>query len=429
MYAAGHFATSLRTAGLRPSAVRTNSNAPDSARAGAGDGTVIKPPMPRRRILALCLGGIGDTVLAFAALRDLRRACPHDHIAALAMWRQSAELLEDLGVFDEVLQHNFQNDRLWRSLRYALQLRFAHYDVSLLAFPANRFEYNAMAWLLGAPRRCGHTYVRGGDFANLRFLLTDTIAQQLGRHVVDENRALVAHFTGQSSPDSADVRLGPLDPVYHADAERMLAHLPRPLVGLHPGSSLFKGLTTKRWPVERFGELCHRIQRVFGACPVVFGNPDEIDLKLDIQRLCPSIYFAHGPSIRHTAALMARCAAFVSNDSALAHLANAVDVPVVMICGPTDAHEVRPYSPRGRVLTSGIGCSPCFRVGRQPMKCVNAVERACLKAISVDEVLEAMADVMTSNGPVQSKLSDRICEKKMGQGKPQLSLPVLMAAI
>src|SRR4051812_14985373 len=61
----------------------------------------------RRRVLVLCLGGIGDTVLAFGALRDLRRACPHDHLTVVAMWRQSAELLSDLGIFDEVLQHNF----------------------------------------------------------------------------------------------------------------------------------------------------------------------------------------------------------------------------------------------------------------------------------------------------------------------------------
>ena len=93
-----------------------------------------------RRILALCLGGIGDTVLAFAALRDLRRACPNDHITALAMWPQAAELLEDLGLFDVVLQHNFQTQPCRRSLWTALKQRHERYDASILAFPANRFK-------------------------------------------------------------------------------------------------------------------------------------------------------------------------------------------------------------------------------------------------------------------------------------------------
>jgi len=106
----------------------------------------------RRIILALCLGGIGDTVLAFAALRDLRRACPDDHITALTMWPQSADLLKDLGILDEVVQHNFQKDRYWRSLINTIQLRRQHYDVSILAFPSNRFEYNLLTRLIGAPQ-------------------------------------------------------------------------------------------------------------------------------------------------------------------------------------------------------------------------------------------------------------------------------------
>lgn len=378
-----------------------------------------------RRILVLCLGGIGDTVLAFSALRDLRRACPEDHLTALTMWPQSKDLLEDLGIFDEVLQHNFQKERYWRSLRTALELRRRCFDVSILAFPANRCEYNIVSRILGAGRRYGHTYLRGGDFENFRFLLTDTVTQIPGRHVVEENRELVARFTGMPPARVAETRLGALAACYHHDAARMLAHLPRPLVGIHPGSSSFKGLTTKRWPVERFGELCHRIEREIGATPVVFGNPDEIDLKLRIQRLCPQIFFAHGPTIRHTAALMSRCSGFVSNDSALAHLAAAAGVPVAMICGPTDGNEVGPYGGRGCVLSADTGCSPCFRVGRQPMKCTHPNFQACLKGVSVGQVLDVVGSFLSSSIiPEYSKV-----RRETRPQKTVHSLPVLKAAI
>lgn len=378
------------------------------------------------RILVLCLGGIGDTVLAFAALRDLRRACPNDHLTALAMWPQSRELLEDLDVFDEVLQHNFQKESYWHSLKAAWQLRRQGFDVSVLAFPANRFEYNLVSRFLGASRRYGHTYVRGSDIENLRFLLTDTITQVPGRHVVDENRALVARLVGVPPAHAADIRLGAIAPSYHHDAGRMLAHLPRPLVGIHPGSSCYKGLTTKRWPVERFGELCHRIERELGATPVVFGNPDEINLKLKIQRLCPQVFFAHGPTIRHTAALMARCSAFVSNDSALAHLAAAAGVPVAMICGPTDGREVGPYGGMGRVLCADTPCSPCFSVGRQPMKCANPNFQACLKGVSVVDVLEAVETYLRSKRGLGNRQMRQTRTRKPSRDQ---SLPVLKTAI
>ncbi len=356
---------------------------------------VRSPPGQRpRRILVLCLGGIGDTVLAFAALRDLRRACPDDHLTALAMWPQSAQLLEDLGVFDEVLQHNFQGDPWWRSLWPTLKLRLKRYDVSILTFPTNRFEYNLFSYLLGAKQRLGHSYVRGGDLANLRFLLTERVTQQASRHTVDENRALVAHFTGRMPEEPADIRLGPLDPAYHQEAARMLAHLREPLLGIHAGCSTYKGLAAKRWPAERFGRLCLRARRELGLQPVIFGMPDELDLKLRIQAVCPEVFFAHGETIRHTAALIGRCAVMVSNDSALAHIASALDVPVIMVCGPTDVGEIGPCTGAGRVVSAELGCSPCFRVGRRPMRCRHKTYQACMKQITVGQVLGAVASCL-----------------------------------
>ena len=357
----------------------------------------------QRRILVLCLGGIGDTVLAFAALRDLRRACPDDHITALAMWTQSRDLLLDLGIFDEVLQHNFQTDRLWKSAWRAVKLWFKRFDVSLIAFPANRFEYNLLSWLLGARERWGHRYIRGSNFANLRFLLTHHIVQRPGRHVVDENRDLVAAFLGTHEGGPAEIRLGPIDPNYHHDAEEIFGHLSRPLLGVHAGCSVYKGLDTKRWPIERFAELCRRSYHELGLQPVIFGAPEELKLKHQIQSACPQVFFAHGETIRHTAALIAQCDAFVSNDSALAHIAAAVDVPVVMICGPTDVGEVRPYG-TGQVLGGRTPCSPCFRVGRVPMCCTNQTYQACLKSITVAEVLAAVEDCLPRPRPASHGL-------------------------
>jgi heptosyltransferase-2 len=326
-----------------------------------------------------------------AALRELRRACPNDRITALVMWPQSAALLQDLGIFDEVVQHNFQCDRSWRSLWMALKLRLRRHDVSLLAFPANRFEYNVLSFLLGARRRLGHTCVRGGDLANLRFLLTEKVEQRLGRHVIDENRALVARFTGCESREPADIRLGPLDPKYHQEAARMLAHLHEPLLGIHAGCSTYKGLSAKRWPAERFGRLCRWAHRTLGVQPVIFGGPEELDLKFRIQAVCPEVFFAHGETIRHTAALIARCAVFISNDSGLAHIASALDVPVVMVCGPTDVGEVGPYNGNGQVISAGLGCSPCFQVGRRPLRCTHDHSSACIKQITVEQVFNAVS--------------------------------------
>ncbi|RKY65305.1 MAG: hypothetical protein DRP99_00395, partial [Candidatus Latescibacterota bacterium] len=49
--------------------------------------------------------------------------------------------------------------------------------------------------------------------------------------------------------------------------------------------------------------------------------------------------------LRKVAGLLARCSAFVGNDSGIAHIAAAVGTPTVVIFGPT---EPEVWGPRGR---------------------------------------------------------------------------------
>jgi ADP-heptose:LPS heptosyltransferase len=170
---------------------------------------------------------------------------------------------------------------------------------------------------------------------------------------------------------------------------------------------------------------------------VVFGAPDELELKLRIQSLCPEVFFAHGESIRQTAALIGKCAAFVSNDSGLAHIAAAMDVPVVMLCGPTDPREVEPYGESGTAIHAGLGCSPCFRVGRQPMTCGHPTCQACMKEIPVERVLQALAshlrqgfadrvpDEMTSTVPEDVPTSARLVGTEERYRGPSSDLPTV----
>jgi heptosyltransferase-2 len=131
-----------------------------------------------------------------------------------------------------------------------------------------------------------------------------------------------------------------------------------------------------------------------GLQPVIFGTPDELDLKLRIQAMCPEVFLAHGKTIRHTAAQIAQCSVFVSNDSGLAHIASALDVPVVMACGATDARGIGPYPGHGRSVVSSVSCSPCFQVGRRPLRCTHEIRSACMNQITVEQMLGAAASCL-----------------------------------
>jgi len=267
-----------------------------------------------------------------------------------------------------------------------------------VAFPANRFEYNVLSWLIHARQRYGQRYLLGSDWTSLRWLLTDTVQQRPGRHVIEENVALVAATGGRCGDDSGrqiDIRLGPVAGRFHRYADRVLTGTHGPLLGVHTGCSVYKAMSHKRWPKEKFAELCARAREQLSLQPVLLGGAEESEVNRWIAQRCGALV-AEPTSIRETAAIIQRCTLFVSNDSGLAHIASALDVPVVMIVGPTDQQLARPYTPQGRVVSLDLPCSPCFAYSRRPLRCRRAGDEAyaCVRRLGVGRVLETVAQVL-----------------------------------
>jgi ADP-heptose:LPS heptosyltransferase len=293
-----------------------------------------------------------------------------------------------------VEQFNFQESSSLASLWKLLALRCRRYDVTLAAFPANRFEYNLAQWIIGAPRRYGHNYIRGRNSTYLRWLLTDRVEQRLGTHVVDENLKVVGRLTGAQVNAEIDRSLGPLKRQHHAFADAVVAAFGTRLLGIHAGCNTYKNQHRRRWPPDRFAELCSRVKGELGLTPLLFGGAADRSVNEAIKNGCAIATLVETPTIRDTAAVMQRCAAFVSNDSALGHLAGALDVPAVMIVGPTDPAEIGALGSVSRTVAASLPCAPCFRVSRRPLSCSHAIPFACTLSISVDTVFTEIASVL-----------------------------------
>ena len=130
----------------------------------------------------------------------------------------------------------------------------------------------------------------------------------------------------------------------------------RPLLGMHPGS----GSALKNWPTERFADVAGDwIRRRKGHVLIVAGPADNEPLSalrgcLDEDR----VFVLRNEPLPRLAAVLERCAAFVGNDSGIAHMAAAVRAPSVVVFGPTDPRIWRPLAPRVAVVSaaeSGYG--------------------------------------------------------------------------
>ena len=72
-------------------------------------------------------------------------------------------------------------------------------------------------------------------------------------------------------------------------------------------------------------------------------------------------------------------------DSGAAHIAAAVNIPVIVIFGPTNDFLYKPIGKNVKVIhlaDSAVPCRPCFQV-----KCVNPIYKKCLEDVLVKNVM------------------------------------------
>ncbi len=160
------------------------------------------------------------------------------------------------------------------------------------------------------------------------------------------------------------------------------------IIGIAPGAKW----KIKRWPKEYFRELVGIIQKDTDYAVHIFGSKDEANIANYIQKGYKNcVNFAGELSIKETAEHMSNCSVVVSNDSALMHMATALNIPVVAIFGPT----VKGFGfyPKGKsiVLEKKLSCRPCSLHGSNKCKKNN---HRCMKDIKPKEVFNAVKTLM-----------------------------------
>ncbi|MCG3150047.1 MAG: Lipopolysaccharide core heptosyltransferase RfaQ [Verrucomicrobiae bacterium] len=369
-----------------------------------------------RRIVVFCLPGIGDAILFTPALTLLRQAYPSAHIAVITMFHGTAEILAANPDLDEVHHFDFFNSSAWASLRYLRQLRRDRYDLSLMCFPSNRFEYNCVNRFVGRRWRAAHRYHRH-SWRNGWFLNNIVVRESGAIHNVTENlrllRAIIARVGSEipaaDLPVDAELTLKirvPPDDARYAD-EFLTGHrVARAdlLFGFHTYSSTFKNMHRKCWDRQNFADLIAQLHsRYPGARFLLFSGPhDEEVTKFIIARVDGRVIPVRETNLRRAAAIMQRCRLFITNDSGPMHLAAALRVPVVALFGPTDARRLHPWSQVYTVVRRDLPCSPCFQYSPAPLSCPANLDYACMREITQAEVQQAVANLLAQTSPLNT---------------------------
>ncbi len=319
---------------------------------------------------------LGDVVLTTPLLTALaERHGPVDVVTTPA----AAPLLETHPAVRRVVPYDKQGaDRGWRGLRrQARRLRAEDYDLAYL--PHRSLRTALLARLAGIPRRIGF-------HDGWPLLYTGVRRRPAEGHEIDRLLALADVKPKHQTPPTLGLTLADHAAAAHLLQESRLGG--GPFVVLAPGSIW----GSKCWPHS--GALALRLAERWGV--VLIGGPGDAGLGEKIgaavTRAGGRVVNACGRlSLRESAALIAKAAVLVTNDSAPLHFAQAVGTPTVALFGPTlPSFGFAPRGPRDVALgVEGLPCRPCSRHG--PPACPLGHHR-CMNDLTVERVLLAIEE-------------------------------------
>jgi ADP-heptose:LPS heptosyltransferase len=345
------------------------------------------------RVLVARLDNDGDVLLSGPAVRAVAASGADVTLLVGPRGRQAAALLP--GVSDVVVWHcpwiDAEPQPVQRGdvLDLVDRLASGGYDaaVILTSFHQSPLPLALLLRMAGIRRLTAHSIDYPGSLLDVRHHLPET-----GLHEVERALSVVA-AAGFPVPPDDDGRLAVRRPLPDTTPLTGL----RPYVVVHPGASV----PARSWPPARFAELVpalvsagHRVVVTGGPAEreltaLVSGDVGAADAEADIGSAdaeADVLDLGGRTDFAGLADLLDRADAVVVGNTGPAHLAAAVDTPIVSLFAPTVPSERwAPYSDRRLLLGDlGIACAGC-RARTCPV-----AGHPCLNVVAVADVVTAV---------------------------------------
>ena len=175
-------------------------------------------------------------------------------------------------------------------------------------------------------------------------------------------------------------------------------------LGLHVGSGGTKNLALKRWPLRRYIDLLGLVRRAWPDLSILlFGGPDEEPELQEVlaAHASPLVVRARSQTLRQAAALMQRCDAFLSVDTALMHLAAAVKARRQMVIeAPTFNKTNEPYGNPFTLVRNPAVAGRNLQYYRYDGRGIRGTREElirCMESVTVESVAAAIDSSLRAN--------------------------------
>jgi lipopolysaccharide heptosyltransferase II len=344
-----------------------------------------------RNILCVRLDHMGDVLMTTPALRALKEGHPHRRLTLLAS-SNGADVGHCIPEVDNVIRYDapwYKNAPLrdaGEDFRMIKALLDQSFDAAVIftVYSQNPLPSAMMCFLAGIPLRLAHC--RENPYQLLTHWVRESEPEKRIRHEVERQLDLVATVGCRTANRRLSFHLPPVAGVRVSKLlERCGIDTARPWVVIHPGATAL----SRRYPPKQFAVVARRLARELNYQVVFTGAPIEQNLIEDIRTdmRAHSVSLAGKLSLADLAALISMASVLICNNTGPAHLAAAVETPVVDLYALTNPQHT-PWQVSHRVLSHDVPCKYCYQ-----SVCPKG-HNDCLRLVTPDEVLVAVQDLM-----------------------------------
>lgn len=354
-----------------------------------------------KNILVYSMVNLGDVILTTGAVRLLKEAYPQARITMMVR-RATADVLRCHPDIDEVLVYDYKaKQRSWKSVfQMAQQLRSKKFDLAI-SFD-RKLRPALVVWLAGIPERVGPSRVFDDKQSRVTWLFTKTIpvVHDLNKTLQAETyQTIIRGFTGQTH--SVKPRIGAISIENEQVANDLwiqVQDMPSSNEGVVREVCIalcVKGtFPLKTWPKEYFSEVVKKLAVKYNARFFVVGAPEDYTYAEQVinEIGLPVLNYCGKTRLMDLAALLKKVDFFLTVDTGSAHLAAAIDIPMLVIYGCTSPDRWQPWSDQAKVLSSDVECCPCNISSEE---CAN---KRCLMQIKPEMVIGEIDKVLLNAG-------------------------------
>ena len=357
-----------------------------------------------KRILIVNPFGIGDVLFTTPLVRAIHRAFPKSRIGYLCNRRTERVLrdnphLDALFVYEKDDFVDLCRTSRWAGLRYLAKLfqQINHFHCDWVMDLSLGERYSFLTALMGAKRRVGFNFRGRGRF------LTESypIEGYQDDHVAEHYRRLLKFLGIEMIDSTLEFPVSNKDECWVDDwlAKHGLAS-GELLVGIVPAGGVSWGINAsfRRWSFEGFAKVADALVERYGARVLLFGESADRDACASVSRLMrnKAVDVSGQTNLGQFVSFLGRLGLVVCNDGGPLHLAVSQKVRTVSIFGPVDPAVYGPYGPDNHaahqtVFREELLCRPCYNRFRLP-PC--PYERACLTAVTAEDVLEGCVRIL-----------------------------------